>query len=61
MELVDGPTLADLIASGPPGVDDALKIARQIAEALESAHAQGIVHRDLRPANIKVRPDDVDG
>jgi serine/threonine-protein kinase len=57
MELVDGPTLADRIARGPVPVDEALPIAKQIAEALESAHEQGIIHRDLKPANIKVRPD----
>ena len=57
LELVEGPTLADRIAAGPVAVEDALPIARQIAEALEAAHEQGIVHRDLKPANIKVRPD----
>ena len=57
MELVEGPTLADCIAKGAIPVDEALLIARQIAEALEAAHEQGIVHRDLKPANIKVRPD----
>ena len=57
LEFVDGPTLADRIAQGPVPVDEALPIARQIAEALEAAHEQGIVHRDLKPANIKVRPD----
>jgi serine/threonine protein kinase len=57
LELVEGPTLADRIAQGPVPVDDALPIARQIAEALEAAHEQGIVHRDLKPANIKVRDD----
>ena len=57
MELVDGPTLADRIAQGPLPLDEALPIARQIAEALEGAHERGIIHRDLKPANIKVRPD----
>ena len=57
MELVDGPTLADRIAQGPLPIDEALAIARQIAEALEAAHEQGIIHRDLKPANIKVRED----
>ncbi|HET9387613.1 MAG TPA: protein kinase, partial [Gemmatimonadales bacterium] len=52
-----GPTLADRIKEGPIPVDEALPIARQIAEALEAAHEQGIVHRDLKPANIKLRPD----
>ena len=53
MELVEGPTLADRIAQGPIPVDEALPIAKQIAEALEAAHEQGIIHRDLKPANIK--------
>ena len=57
MELVEGPTLADRIAQGAIPVDEALPIARQIAEALEAAHEKGIIHRDLKPANIKVRPD----
>ena len=57
LELVEGPTLADRIAHGPIPVDEALPIARQIAEALEAAHEQGIIHRDLKPANIKVRGD----
>jgi serine/threonine-protein kinase len=57
MELVEGPTLADRIVQGPVPVDEALAIARQIAEALEAAHGQGIIHRDLKPANIKLRPD----
>ena len=57
MELVDGPTLADRIAEAPIAIDEALPIARQIAEALEAAHEQGIVHRDLKPANIKLRGD----
>jgi len=57
MELVDGPTLADRIARGPIPLDEALPLARQIAEAMDAAHEQGIVHRDLKPANVKVRPD----
>jgi serine/threonine-protein kinase len=57
MELVEGPTLADRIAQGAIGLDDALPIAKQIAEALEAAHGLGIIHRDLKPANIKIRAD----
>jgi eukaryotic-like serine/threonine-protein kinase len=57
MELVEGPTLADRIASGPVPIAEAMPIAKQIAEGLEAAHEQGIIHRDLKPANIKVRPD----
>ena len=57
MEWVDGEDLAERLARGPIPVDDALAIAKQIAEALESAHEHGIVHRDLKPANIKVRDD----
>jgi Tol biopolymer transport system component len=57
LELVEGPTLADRIAAGPIPLEEALSIARQIALALEAAHAKGIVHRDLKPANVKVRPD----
>jgi serine/threonine-protein kinase len=57
LELVDGPTLADRIAQGPLTIEEALPIARQIAEALETAHEHGIIHRDLKPANIKLRSD----
>ena len=57
LELVEGPTLANRIARAPVAVDEALTIAKQIAEGLEAAHSQGIVHRDLKPANIKLRPD----
>ena len=57
LELVQGPTLADRIAQGAIPVEDALPIARQIAEALEAAHDAGVIHRDLKPANIKVKPD----
>jgi serine/threonine-protein kinase len=57
MELVEGETLADRIARGPIPVDEALVIAKQIAEALQAAHEQAIIHRDLKPANVKIRPD----
>ena len=57
LELVEGPTLADSIAKGPIPVDEALAIAKQIAEALEAAHEAGVIHRDLKPANVKLRPD----
>src|SRR5262245_3906972 len=57
LELVDGPTLAERLARGSIAVDEALAIARQIAEGLEAAHALGVIHRDLKPANIKLRPD----
>ena len=57
LELVEGPTLADRISKGPIPVDEALPIAKQIAEALEAAHEAGVIHRDLKPANIKVKDD----
>jgi len=57
MELVEGGDLSQRIARGPIPIDEALPIARQIAEALEAAHDHGIIHRDLKPANIKVRAD----
>jgi hypothetical protein len=57
MELVEGEDLAQRIARGAIPPDEALPIAKQIADALEAAHEQGIVHRDLKPANIKLRPD----
>jgi eukaryotic-like serine/threonine-protein kinase len=57
MELVEGEDLSQRIARGAIPLDEALPIAKQIAEALEAAHEQGIIHRDLKPANIKVRPD----
>jgi serine/threonine protein kinase len=67
MELVEGPTLQERLEAGDSGlgkaaplpIDEALPIARQIAEAIEAAHEQGIIHRDLKPANVKVRPDGV--
>jgi serine/threonine protein kinase/WD40 repeat protein len=57
MELIEGNTLADRIKSGPIPVEEALKLALQIAKALEAAHEKGVIHRDLKPANIKVTPD----
>ena len=57
LELIEGPTLADRIARGPIPVDEALPIAKQIAEALEAAPEAGVIHRNLKPANIKVRED----
>src|SRR5499427_7620715 len=57
MELVEGETLAERIGRGPIEVDEALVIARQIADALEAAHTRGIVHRDLKPGNVKLTPD----
>jgi serine/threonine-protein kinase len=57
MELHEGPTLAERIERAPLALDEALPIARQIAEALEFAHDHGIIHRDLKPANVKIRSD----
>ena len=57
MELVEGDDLSQRIAKSAIPIDEALPIAKQIAEALEAAHEQGIIHRDLKPANVKVRPD----
>jgi serine/threonine protein kinase/Tol biopolymer transport system component len=57
MELIEGDMLRDRIKSGPIPVEEALKLALQMAEALEAAHEKGVIHRDLKPANIKVTPD----
>jgi Tol biopolymer transport system component len=57
MELVPGEDLAERLKRGPLPLDEALAVARQIAEALEAAHEKGIVHRDLKPANVKLAAD----
>jgi len=57
LELVEGPTLAERIAQGAIPLDEALAIARQIADALEAAHEAGVIHRDLKPPNVKVKED----
>ncbi len=57
LELVEGEDLKERLARGAIPVDEALEIAKQIAEALEEAHNKGIVHRDLKPANVKLTPD----
>jgi len=59
LELVEGETLADRLTHGPIPIDEALAIARQIADALDAAHELGIIHRDLKPANVKVTADGV--
>jgi serine/threonine-protein kinase len=59
MELVEGPTLADRIRQGPLPLQEALAIARQIAEGLEAAHEKGRIHRDLKPGNVKITPEGV--
>src|SRR3989441_8698773 len=57
LELVEGETLQERLQRGPIPLDEALPVAKQIAEALEAAHEKGITHRDLKPANIKWTPE----
>jgi hypothetical protein len=57
LELVPGPTLAEMVKTGPLAVDEALDVCRQVAEGLEAAHSAGVIHRDLKPGNVKVTPD----
>src|ERR1700732_2530458 len=57
MEVVPGQTLAERLTAGPLGIEEALKIGAQIAEALEAAHEKRVIHRDLKPANVKVTPE----
>jgi serine/threonine-protein kinase len=57
MELIDGETVAERIQRGPIPVDEAVQVAKQIAEAVEVAHEKGVVHRDLKPANVKITSD----
>ena len=59
MELVDGPTLAQLIEAGDIPLENALSLSKQIAEALEAAHERGIIHRDLKPSNVSVTHDGI--
>ncbi len=57
MEMIEGPTLAERMKNGPLSLDEAAGIMRQVADALDYAHEKGVVHRDLKPGNIKIRPD----
>jgi len=57
MELVEGPTLAERIQEGAIPLAESLHLAAQMADALEAAHEKGVVHRDLKPGNVKIKPD----
>ena len=57
MELVEGQSLAERIQQGPMAIDEVVRIAKQIAEAVEAAHNKGVIHRDLKPANVNITPD----
>ena len=57
LELVEGPTLASRISRGRIPIKEALSVGKQVAEGMEAAHKRGIIHADLKPANIKLRPD----
>src|SRR5712692_9502133 len=59
LALIEGPTLADHIEAGPLPQDEAIAISKQVIEALEYAHDRGVVHRDLKPGNVKITPDGV--
>src|SRR5258706_3820244 len=59
MELIEGPTLAARIKKGPVPLEESLGIAKQIADALEAAHEKGVVHRDLKPGNVRIKPDGI--
>ena len=57
LELVEGPTLGDLLAHGPQPIGEVIAVAGALVDAIAAAHARGILHRDLKPANIKIPPD----
>ena len=57
LELVEGTTLADLLKRGPLPIQESLNFAFQIAEALDAAHTKGVIHRDVKPANVKITPE----
>jgi serine/threonine-protein kinase len=57
LEMVEGETLAERLKHGSIPADESLRLALQMAEALEAAHEKGVIHRDLKPSNIKITPD----